>query len=678
MKRLSLGKNQALFAVALTLVIAVLVTGMIWAFRETTDSGSPRPTATPPIPRDLAPDAVTQRAFPSLSYGVQAFLWWNETMRTIDLDNIRLMQFTHIKQRFAWTDIEPVQDEWHWDKADGVVDEVEYRGFKLVARVDSAPSWAMLPPGDPATPPVDLAAWATYCGTLAARYQGRIAAYQVWNEPNLDREWFDQPPNAAGYVTLLRACTEAIRAADPDAIIISAGLAPTGTQPPEAIPDMDYLRQMYAADAARWFDVLGLNAPGYKAPPELSPDEAEAEFGNRWMCFRHVEDMRGIMVEEGDGSKQIALLEVGWTIDPRPGTNYTWLAVSEDQQAQYLVGAYRYAAEHWRPWVGLMTTIYIADISWTPEDNEEYWWAINVAGYDNGWQGRKAYYQLANMERYIDDQFVPSRDPSAPDAVTVNPLPPLGATPAPTPTPRTQIGDDLYVHELEDGVIVVTHEFPWPSNSLVVEMADSSLVLVDTPYTPDATHVLLDWLTTRFGPRDIIAINTHFHVDRLGGNRALIAAGIPVYGADLTAQLLAERGEASRKLLLSWLSGPENQRFYAAHQAIPYTTPDHLFELKAGLELQWGQEIVQVVFPGAAHSPDNVVVYFPTRKLLFGGCLILSGSEIGNTADADLAAWPEAIRRLASFDLETVIPGHGDRFDPALIDHTLDLLAHSS
>lgn len=678
------GKNRLVLAAALTLMISLLVAGLIWTTR---DNASPaRPTPTPPIPRDLAPEAVTQRAFPSLTYGVQTFLWWNETMRTIDLDNIRLMKFTHLKQRFAWADVEPVKGEWHWDKADGVVDEVQYRDkdFRLVARVDSAPSWAVIQSTDLAAPPVDLEAWATYCGTLAARYKGRIAAYQVWNEPNLNREWFDQPPSAAGYVTLLRTCTEAIRAADPDAVIISAGLAPTGTQPPEAIPDMDYLRQMYAAGAAPWFDVLGLNAPGYKAPPEMSPDDAEKEFGNRWMCFRHVEDMRGIMVEAGDGSKQVALLEVGWTIDPRPDTNYSWHAVTEQEQADYLVGAYRYAAQHWRPWVGLITTIYIADISWTPDD-EQYWWAINVAGYDNGWKGRRAYFQLANMERYIDDEFIASRDPSAPDAVTVNPIPPRDATPTPTPgaaspetSQRIEIGDDLAVREIQDGVIVVTHDFPWPSNSLVVEMADSSLVMVDTPYTPEATQVLLDWLKARFGTRSITAIVTHFHVDRLGGNSALIAAGIPVYGADLTAQLLAERGEQSRALLLSWLSGAENQRFYAAHQAIRYAAPDHLFELKAGLELQWGNETVQVVFPGAAHSPDNVVVYFPARKLLFAGCMILTGNQIGNTADADLAAWPDALRRIAQFNPEVLIPGHGDRFDPALIDHTLDLLAASS
>jgi hypothetical protein len=415
-------------ALAGALIAAGIIVAIgIGALAGGSASNAFEPTPTPPIPRDLAPDAVTDPPFSSLTYSIHAFLWWNESMRALDLDNIRLMNFTHVKQRFSWRDVQPVQAEWHWDKADGVVDEVEHRGLKLIARLDGPPSWAIvpIPPGDPAEAPVDLDAWATYCGALAARYTGRIAGYQVWNEPNLRREWVDNPPNAAGYVALLKACAAAIRANDPQAVIISAGLAPTGTWLPEAIPDTDYLRLMYAAGASPWFDVLGLNAPGYRWPPDVSPDEAEADpnIGHRWMVFRHVEDMRGIMVAAGDAQKQVALLEVGWTTDPRLDSPYHWHAVGEETQAEYLVGAYRYAALRWRPWVGLMTTIYIADITWTV-DNEEYWWAINQAGYDFNWRGRPAYFQLSWMERYIDDQFIPAREPGAADVTTVDPIPP--------------------------------------------------------------------------------------------------------------------------------------------------------------------------------------------------------------------------------------------------------------
>lgn len=425
--------RAALIALVSAAVILVIL-GLIAATGDDADSTPPGPSPTPPIPTALAPDAVTDPAFPSLTYGIHAFLWWNETMRTLDLDNVRLLDFSHVKQQFSWANVQPEPDHWIWDQADSVVEEVNYRGLELVARLDGPPDWALVavPGDDPTVPPIDLDAWGAYCGALVERYRGRIAGYQVWNEPNLRREWVNYPPNAVAYVTLLRTCADAIYAVDPDAVIISAGLAPTGTYLPDAIPDMDYLRQMYVAGAADAFDVLGLHAPGFGNPPEMSPAEAEAAGYLRWMTFRHVEDMRAIMVEQGDAHKQVALLEVGWTTDPiHP--DYAWHAVDEETQADYLVRAYQYAGENWRPWVGLMTTIYIADIDWS-EDDEEYWWAINVAGYGWDWQARPAFFELSWMPRYIDDEYIPERLPGLPEVTTVDPLPPREtATPEAVP-----------------------------------------------------------------------------------------------------------------------------------------------------------------------------------------------------------------------------------------------------
>ena len=56
-----------------------------------------------------------------------------------------------------------------------------------------------------------------FCGALADRYRGRIGAYQIWNEPNLSREWGDEAPDPAGYTALLRVCYQAIKAVDPQA-----------------------------------------------------------------------------------------------------------------------------------------------------------------------------------------------------------------------------------------------------------------------------------------------------------------------------------------------------------------------------------------------------------------------------------------------------------------------------
>jgi metallo-beta-lactamase class B len=238
------------------------------------------------------------------------------------------------------------------------------------------------------------------------------------------------------------------------------------------------------------------------------------------------------------------------------------------------------------------------------------------------------------------------------------------------------LADDLTVRELEAGVYLITHAFPWPANSLLVEMADESLVLVDTPYTAEATAILFEWIDAQFGVRDIVAINTGFHVDNLGGNAYLIERGIPVYGSDLTPELLDDRGEDSRELMLSWLEA--GSVYYTGHRDVAYVPPTELFPLAEGLDLTFGQETVQVYYPGPTHAADNVVVWFPDRQLLFGGCMVLAGERVGNIADADMVNWPVAVARLARFEFETLIPGHGDRTDPDLLAHTIELLTEAN
>jgi polysaccharide biosynthesis protein PslG len=350
------------------------------------DSTGPteKPPAAPPataLPDDLAPEQIIYPVFASPEYGVQAFLWWRPEIALRDLALINELGFHWVKQAFAWRDIETLEKgKYDWWRPDYIVDAVHDAGLKLVVRIDRQPFWTQ--PGDQLRdnrPPDDLQDFGDFCGVMAERYRGRIAAYQVWNEPNLSREWGDRPPDPAAYTALLKVCYEAIKAADPEATVISAGLAPTGTGLPAAIPDGDFLQGMYDAGAAAYFDVLGVNAPGYKAPPETPPEEGEsvAEYGGgRWFVFRHVEDMRAIMVANGDSGKQVAILEMGWTTD-NVNPDYAWHAVSEQQQAEYLVRAYRYAAENWQPWMGLMVTIYIADYDWTEAD-EQWWWAITL------------------------------------------------------------------------------------------------------------------------------------------------------------------------------------------------------------------------------------------------------------------------------------------------------------
>ena len=58
--------------------------------------------------------------------------------------------------------------------------------------------------------------------------------------------------------------------------------------------------------------------------------------------------------------------------------------------------------------------------------------------------------------------------------------------------------------------------------------------------------MLVDWIKNNFGEVNLVAINTGFHVDNLGGNEFLLSRGIAVYGSNLTAKLIAERGQAKR------------------------------------------------------------------------------------------------------------------------------------
>ena len=327
-------------------------------------------------------------------------MWWQVEAAQRDLKLINDMGFGWVKQEFSWREIEGIKKgEQDWYRPDLIVNMVEEAGLNLVIRLDRQPFWTEVDPLDlhQNAPPANLQDFGDFCGALAERYQGRIAAYQVWNEPNLSREWGKQTPNPAEYTELLKVCYQAIKAADPEAIVISAGLAPTGNNDATAMPDTYFLQGMYDAGAAAYFDVLGLHAPGYHAPPELDPAEAAAnkeEYGGgRWFAFRHVEDMRAIMVANGDGAKQVAILEMGWTLDT-VNSQYSWFAVDEQTQADYLVRAYQYAAANWQPWIGLMSTIYLADYHWTPED-EQWWWAITLP---DG-TPRPAYEALRNMEK---------------------------------------------------------------------------------------------------------------------------------------------------------------------------------------------------------------------------------------------------------------------------------------
>lgn len=372
---------------ALTIVLMLWITLVPFAASCTNATPAAKPDAT--VQPVEAPATIDGGKFPSPAPAIHTFLWGQpDEILQRTLRQSKQAGFRWVKQRFEWRFIEPHQKgSFEWNEPDRLVNAVRASGLGIIARVDNQPIWANAQRVFPVTAPPDrLEDWSDYLFALASRYKGKIQAYEIWNEPNIAREWGEGRPDPARYAEMLKVSREAIRRADPQALVISAGLSPTTERSERATPPAEYLEAMYRAGAKGSFDLLGVHAAGFKGPPDADPAAVAADSAltnndpseqalRRIYTFRFVEDLRGIMERQGDADRQIAILEMGWTTDLRPNSPYQWHAVSLEQQADYLVQALRWAGDRWTPWVGPMTIIYLASPEWTARD-EQYWWSI--------------------------------------------------------------------------------------------------------------------------------------------------------------------------------------------------------------------------------------------------------------------------------------------------------------
>ncbi|MGD8399198.1 MAG: hypothetical protein PVG11_10125 [Anaerolineae bacterium] len=249
-------------------------------------------------------------------------------------------RFAWIIQLLEWRAVEPVPGEFFWAYSDWLVRAAEYYGLDLVLRLDHPPDWAATTQD---SVPVDLEAYAAFVERVAYRYRGRVSAYVIWNEPNLAAEWGNRPPDPAGYTRLLCAAAAAVRAADTDALVVSAGLAPTNEAGDRALDERRYLEQVYEAGAAGCFDVLGAHPYGFAYPPDDPPGAHDG------LNVARLADLRAVMVARGDAGKPVWATELGWTTDP-VAPEQAWLAVDEATQADNLVDVMHKAEREW-PWL---------------------------------------------------------------------------------------------------------------------------------------------------------------------------------------------------------------------------------------------------------------------------------------------------------------------------------------
>jgi hypothetical protein len=351
----------------------------------------------------------------SPEYGMSVFLYGSPATTERDLGKLQAVGFGWQKSLFRWRDIEGrCKGCFSWEESDRVVRASADAGLKIIARLDFQPKWARAD-GANNGPPDNYQDYADFVKAFVNRYKsgsarGTVQAIEIWNEVNLDREWGGGPINrqtAADYVRLISRAYKAAKAADPSVTVITGALSPTGVSADFAQPDDVYLRWMYESGLQGNYDVLGVNA-NVQCPCVDADPGTVAGFGHASFYFRRTEQLRQIMVENGEGDKQIWLMEFGWTTD-QVNPNYAWYATTEEKKSELILRAFMFASERWAPWIGVMTLWTVADPRWG-QDDEQVWWSVtNPDG-----SPRPAYERLLQ-------------------ARTAGELPLLGPAPAPAP-----------------------------------------------------------------------------------------------------------------------------------------------------------------------------------------------------------------------------------------------------
>ncbi len=305
-----------------------------------------------------ATTTTTPNPSASLGYGFGIQPWGADINFVVDAT--KGAGFNWVRFQVPWKDFERnAKGEYNWGDLDSVLNTLHDGGLNVAVSVVKAPTWARPDNTDLTVdgPPENPQDYADFLTAFVARYQGKVQAIELWNEPNLWHEWGNERLDAARYVRLLCAGYNAIKAQDADVRVLSGGLTPTGVNDGQiAIDDVVFLQRMYQNGARSCFDGLGAHPSGYNNPPDVRfgyTNPAEREFKNH-PSFFFQETMlryRNVMTANNDSAKKIWPTEFGWASSPVPVAGYEYAAdVTLEEQAQYLVRSYE-MMKNWG-WVG--------------------------------------------------------------------------------------------------------------------------------------------------------------------------------------------------------------------------------------------------------------------------------------------------------------------------------------
>jgi hypothetical protein len=226
--------------------------------------------------------------------------------RVAVLDQVAATGVGTIRQKFEWSRIEVSPGVYDFRFYDQYVGDVTSRGFEILPVLFDPPDWRSASgPARGTYPPASNDEFGAFAAELVRRYgpggsfwaenpqlpARPLRSWQIWNEPHIRAYWPDgQDP--AEYVDMLRRVGAAIKAADPGAEIVAAGLSETNI----GVPVDDFVRDMYRAGGRGTFDTLAVH-----------PYAASAD-----IAFDIMNRVRRIMNRSGDDATPIWVTELGW------------------------------------------------------------------------------------------------------------------------------------------------------------------------------------------------------------------------------------------------------------------------------------------------------------------------------------------------------------------------------
>ncbi len=142
-----------------------------------------------------------------------------------ELDMVKSAGFTIARTDLKWGIVERTRGQYDWTSADNLVNRLTSRGIRPYLILDynnfaygASQELAGITTQD------QINGYTNFAKAAAARYKGKGIIWEIWNEPNLDVFW--RPvPNSTQYMNLVKSAVPAMKAADPNAIIVAPAVA---------------------------------------------------------------------------------------------------------------------------------------------------------------------------------------------------------------------------------------------------------------------------------------------------------------------------------------------------------------------------------------------------------------------------------------------------------------------